>query len=181
MFLAFAMVFLLVTLFSKRWKGLRKRQWVAVAVLACLISLFLAWVSVSSAWTPDPMSYELKLGETEGVFPWAKLSYPLYLSVYHSNTTWIDTVSYGQVHVNVLFVNAKIIGANGTFLVYQGEVFRLLAPVYYHFDFIFSNPDAFFDFLFVLLALFNIIGALLGIALARMTLGRRKKKIVKSG
>ncbi len=173
MFLAFAMALSLGTLFSKGWKGLRKRQWVAVAVLACLISLFLAWVSVSSAWTPHPMDYELKLGETEGVFPWAKLSYPLYLSVYHSNATWIGMVAYGQVHVNVLFANAKIIGANGTFLIYHGEVFGF-SPVYYHFDFIFSNPDAFFDFLFVLLALFNIIGALLGIALARIILARSK-------
>jgi hypothetical protein len=147
---------------------------VAVAVLACLVSLFLAWVSVSNAWTPDPMSYELKFGETEGVFPWTKLSYPLYLSVYHSNTTWIDTVVHGQVHVNVLFVNAKIIGANGTFSFYGGAFG--FAPVYYHFDFIFSNPDAFFDFLLVLLALFNIIGALLGIALARMILGRSEKR-----
>jgi len=38
------------------------------------------------------------------------------------------------------------------------------------------SSDAFFDFLFVLLALFNIIGALLGIALARTILGRSEKR-----
>jgi hypothetical protein len=104
------------------------------------------------------------------VFPWAKLSYPLYLSVYHSNATWTGNVALGQVQVNVLFANVKIFGVNGTYSTYGGWWGQ--TPVYYHFGFIFSDTDAFFDFLVVLLTLFNIIASLLGIALARMIRGR---------
>jgi hypothetical protein len=166
MILSFVMFLFFTFAFLFNGRLVRKKVWTVIVVLVCMLSLFLAWVSVSSAWTPDPTSYELKFGETEGVFPWAKLSYPLYLSVYHSQTTWIDPVAQGQVQINVFFVNAKITGANGTFWFYGG-VFGFM-PVYYQFDFIFSNPDTFFDFLLALFTLFNIVGALLGIAVAKM-------------
>jgi hypothetical protein len=139
-----------------------------VVVLACLFSLFLAWNSVWSVWTPHPTI--VKPGETEGVFPWAKLSYPLYLSVYHSNATWIDTVSVGQVQVKVMFVNVRIIEVDGTFSFYGGAFSSGL--IHYSFDF----TDALFDSLVILLMLFNIMGAMLGIILAKM-LRKRVEKI----
>jgi hypothetical protein len=155
-------------------KGARRIFWVMALILTCISSCLLAYVSISSTWTPHPWTFahfdrvlDSRFDKTEGVFPWAKLSYPLYLSVYHSNATWIDypSVARGQVQVNVLFANVKIFGVNGTYSTYDGWWGK--TPVYYHFDFIFSDPDAFFDFLVVLLTLFNIIGALLGMVSAK--------------
>ncbi len=173
MLLAFAIFFVFTFAFLWWRKTFRRRVWTVVVVLACVLSLFFAYVSVSSVWTPHPLSSDVfreqnALGEYEGVFPWSRLSYPLYLNVYHTpfdQLTFISPYAYGQVRFSMFFASAKILAVNGTFF-YRAYIMGPM-PVYYNIDFLFSYSRDFFYFLLVMFTFFNIIGALLGIILAR--------------
>jgi hypothetical protein len=170
-FIPFVLFFVSTLAFLPTKGGGSRKAWILVIVLACILSLLLAYVSVMSVWTPNPTQVDIfkeqnALGEYEGVFPWAKLSYPCYLNVYHTpgrllqfNTT--TGINQGQAHFNIFFANAKTITFNGTYWYY----FMYLGPMPFHYkiDFIFSDSETFYDFLIVLFTLFNVIGALFGI------------------
>jgi len=173
MLLAFV-TFLVFTFAFLSWrKAFRRSVWTIVVVLACVLSLLFAYVSVSGVWVPHPLSDDVfreqnAFGEYEGVFPWSRLSYPLYLNVYHTpfhQLTFRESFGFGQVYFSVYFANVKVIGANGTFSYFAGVMGPM--PLHYKIDFLFSDSLEFFDFLIALFTFFNIIGALLGIILAK--------------
>ena len=173
MLLAFAIFFVFTFVFLWWKKAFSRRVWTVVVVLACVLSLFFAYVSVSGVWTPHPLSSDVfreqnALGEYEGMFPWSRLSYPLYLNVYHTPFNQLTLVYphfYEQVRFSIFFASAKILVVNGTFL-YRAYIMGPM-PVSYIIDFLFSNSRDFFYFLLVTFTFFNIIGALLGIILAK--------------
>lgn len=173
MLLAFVVLFVFTFIFLKCKKAFGRRIWTVFIVLACVLSLFFAYVSVSSVWTPEPLSNDVfrgqnALGENEGAFPWSKLSYPLYLIVYHTpfeQLTFESPFAYGQVRLSMFFANAKTLAVNGTFS-YRTNVIGSM-PLFYVIDFLFSYSYDFFCFLLAIVTLFNIFGALLGIISAK--------------
>jgi hypothetical protein len=182
MIFAFIMVFCL-TLFLQYRKVLSRRVWTVVVVLACVSSLVVAFVSLWNVWTPYPTSWDLGHscnGEFDGFFPWSRLSYPLCLSVYHTpfNQLTFDRLSgvaQGQVRFSIFLANAKAVEVNGTF----GYPYFIMGfmPLSYHIDFpFFSSAERFFVFLLTLFALFNIVGALLGVTLANMLYKRLQNR-----
>jgi hypothetical protein len=161
---------------------LSRKIWVVIIVLALMLSFLLAYVSVTSVWRPHRMQHDYfdvqnSADEYEGVFPWAKLSYPFYLNLFHGVP--FNPLSqndngfvYGQARFSIFIANVRIIAISST--CWYAEV-RGWTPLYYRVDFIFSNPDAFYDFLIALFTTLNVIGALLGFTVAK-TLGARLGK-----
>jgi hypothetical protein len=175
MLLTFVAILVFTFAFLQWRKTFGRRVWTVVVVLACMFSLFLAFVSLWNVWTPYPTSWDLGQsydGEFEGFFPWSKLSYPLYLNVYHTpfNQLTFDQLSgtaHGQVRFSIFLANAKTIEVNGTFW----YIYAVMGPepLYYHIDFPLSSyAEPFFVFLLTLFTFFNIVGASLGIILARI-------------
>ncbi|MGD0979798.1 MAG: hypothetical protein ABR962_11750 [Candidatus Bathyarchaeia archaeon] len=168
--------FILSISISEFGKWSSRALWTVVIVFAVVFSLNLAYASVSSVWVPRPSSdiisfQQNTLGEYQGTFPYSELSYPLALSVYHtpeSNQTFDEQneEAYGQVRFNIFLASANIFEVNGTFHYF------IWSELQYKLDFVFSDSQQFFDFLVALYAVFNMIGALIGIAMARTLCGR---------
>jgi hypothetical protein len=178
MLASFCVLFIFALAFVPKKEKRNSKIWALIIVPAIMLSLLLAYVSVTSVWRPyqmqdDVFREENAVGEYplprpyEGVFPWAKLSYPFYLEVFH-NTTIMVTEStefaYGQAQFTLFFANAKTLTVNGTYL---WLTIRGPTPLHYELDFIFSDPETFFGFLIAFFTILNISGALLGIALAK--------------
>jgi hypothetical protein len=174
MLLSFFTFFAITFAVLRLEKALSKKEWTIFIVLACLTSLLIAYVSVTSVWVPHPLSdtvfrQQNALGEYEGMFPFSKLSYPLYLRLYH--TPFISLLfeengtAHGQVYFSLFLADAKIIGVSGVFWYFYQVMGSM--PFYYKIDFLFSDSPEFFSFLVALYTFFNAIGALLGIILAR--------------
>lgn len=150
-----------------------RETWATVVFFVCLLSFLVAYVSVTSVWTPNPQSNDVTRaqnanGEYEGVFLISKLSYPLFLNVYHTpfrQQTFNESVAYGQVLFSVFLANAKIIGVTGTFSypIVMGSM-----PLDYQIDFYLPQTREFFGFLLTLFTFLDIAGALLGIGLAKI-------------
>jgi len=153
-------------------KGFSRIVWAAIIVLAITISLAVANASVSNVWIPVPLNTNVyvrqnALGEDEGTFPWSKFSYPLSLNVHHTpfnQLTLNGTCNYGEVCFKAFLANLNIFQVNGTFS-YQAGFFMPM-PLQYNINFTYSDPYEFFHFLVAVFALFNFVGALLGIILA---------------
>jgi len=172
MLASFLALFVFTLVFIPKKEKLNSKIWVLIIVPAIMLSLLPAYVSVTSVWRPHQMQDDIfrkqnALGEYEGVFPWAKLSYPFYLNVFHSPANqWVEDGRYvdGQVQFSIFIANLRVTAVNGTFwfLMIEGPT-----PLHYTLDFIFSDPETFYVFLIVLFTIFNIIGALLGIVFAK--------------
>jgi hypothetical protein len=157
------------------WRGkFSRRNWVVVVAFAFLVSLLLAFVSIWSVWTPYLGSLDDRIRNTsEGHFPQSKLSYPLYLNVYHTpfeHRQYDDRSISGNVSFSVLIADAKVMEVDGTFR-YDGRFLGSM-PLHYSLDFPIRNQELFFIFLLILFTLFNIMGALIGIVSTR-TLAKR--------
>ena len=164
-----------------RWKkAFNRRRWAITIVIVLLFSLFLASASVSSVWVPHALSdnvfYQQNVhGEYGGMYPWSELSYPFYLSVYHTpfeNLTFRGDYAYGQVRFTIAFAGANVAQINGTFWYFYPIMGP--SPLQYNIDFLFHDSVEFFAFLLVLYTIFNFIGALVGIGLAYALHGVRR-------
>jgi hypothetical protein len=180
-------MFLLLFLVLPKKAKLNKKIWVFTIVLALALSLLLAYNSVTSVWRPHRMQHDYldvqnSAGEYEGVSPWSKLSYPFSLNVFHElpplDGDYLPQndirfgYEYGQVRFTLLIVNLRTIMFNGT---YWFSPVRGWTPMHYEIYFIFSNQDGFYDFLIALFTTLNMLGALLGIIVARTARGRFRK------
>lgn len=167
MLLALVLTFCFTLPFWFWRKKFSRRNWAVVIVFAFLVSLLLAFISIWSVWTPYVTNLDFHGGEFDGYSPWAKLSYPMYLCVYHTpfiRLLYDGRSISGNVSFTIFITNAKIIEVNGTFSYppVLGEV-----PLSYSLNFpLFNDGKTFFIFLLTLFATFNIIGALVGIAIA---------------
>jgi hypothetical protein len=154
-------------------KRFSRRNRVVVVTFAFLVSLLLAFVSIWNVWTPYLGSLDDRIRNTsEGHFPQSKLSYPLYLNVYHTpfeHRQFDDRSISGNVSFSVLIADAKVMEVDGTFhyLSVPGSM-----PLEYSLDFPIRNQESFFIFLLILFTLFNIMGVLIGIVSTR-TLAKR--------
>jgi len=154
------------TLPFRLWrKKFSRRNWVVVVTFAFLVSLLLAFVSIWNVWTPylGSMDYRILFNTSEGYFPQSKLSYPLYLKVCHTpfeHRQFDGRFISGNVSFSVLIADAKVMEVDGTF--FYRFVFGS-TPLHYSLNFLIRNQESFFIFLLILLTLFNIMGALIGI------------------
>jgi hypothetical protein len=174
MLLAFVLVVCFTLPFWLWRRKFSRIDWAVVVAFASVVSLLLAFFSIWSVWTPYITNWDFHDGEFNGYFPWSKLSYPLHLSVYHTPFIHLlyDGVSIsGNASFTILIANAKVMKVNGTFnfLPVFGRV-----PLSYSLNFpLFNNKETFFIFLLTLFTILNMIGALVGIALAN-TLAKKK-------
>jgi hypothetical protein len=157
-FLAFALLW---------WrKRLGREFWILLIVAACVFSLLFANASVRSVWNPHPQSIDVPVGEYQGTSLRSKLSYPVWLSVYHSTDMVKNNIAYGQARFSICLATAKILEINGTFSFFAGALGD--KPLAYKINFLFSDPDSFYYFLIALFTLFDTIGALLGVVVAKV-------------
>ncbi len=143
-------------------------------VLFVVFSFSLAYLSVSSVWTPHALSDDVFYqeehahGEFAGSFPWSELSYPLTLGVVHTpfkQLIFQYPNAYGEVRLDVFFADSSVVRINGTFWYFYPVMGPM--PLQYKIDSLFSDPSQFFGFLIGLYALVNLIGALLGIIISK--------------
>lgn len=164
--LAFIIIFCFTFPFLFLKKTFRRRDWIIVVALTFLFSLLLAFISIRSVWTPSITNQDFRRGEFDGYFPLSRLSYPLHMSVYHEQYAQIALRGMpvtGSVSFNMFLADTKVSIVNGIFS-YPRVSGRM--PLFYFLDFPFFNTgETFFIFLLTLFTIFNIIGALLGIAL----------------
>jgi hypothetical protein len=133
---------------------------VALFVFACLMA-FVAFSSVGSVWMPRSWpEQENSIAGYQGIFPFSKLLYPFYLTIYYSQHDPMS--SFGQVHLGVFFANMKVGDISGA---YQ---FRMYGAPDYTFNFFISNQFDLFTFLLGVFGLLDICGALLGVVAARV-------------
>jgi len=175
MLLAFVLV-VCFTLPFLLWKQmLDRREWAIIVAFVSLLSLLLSFISVWSVWTPYVTNLDFHGGEFDGYLPWSKLSYPFYLSVYHTpfiRLLYDGMYITGDVSFSIFLTNAKAMEVNGTFS--YPPVFGR-APLSYSLNFpLFNSGETFFTFLLTLFTFFNIIGAMLGILLA-YTLAKKER------
>jgi hypothetical protein len=167
--LTLALVICFTLLFQSWRRKLNRKGWAVIAIFAFSVSVILASVSVWSVWTPYTTNWNFHGGESDGIFPLSKLSYPLCLSVYHTpfiHLLYDGMHISGDVSFSFFLMNAKVTVINGTFSYPPvfGEV-----QLSYSIDFpLFNNGETFFIFLLSLFTIFNMIGALIGIALANI-------------
>jgi hypothetical protein len=167
MLLTFAVALCLTLPFLLRRVALRRRVWAGVSVLALSASLVLSFVSVWSVWTPYVTSRDLHDGEFEGCFPLSKLSYPLYLSVYHTPSALLlyDGLSVsGNVSFSAFLASFRLLKVEGGFS--YSAIFGW-SRLQYSLDFPFFNDGpTFFLFILAFFTVLNAAGAALGILLA---------------
>jgi hypothetical protein len=148
-------------------KRLSTVDWALVAAFASLLSLLLSFISVWSVWTPYTTNLDFHGGEFDGYFPWSKLSYPFYLSVYHTpfaRLLYDGMHISGSVSIDIYLINAKAVEVNGKFS--YPPVFGKV-PLSYSLNLpLFNNGETFFIFLLILFTFFNTVGAILGILVA---------------
>jgi hypothetical protein len=158
---------LCATLAFNPWKrAFSTRGWAAVGVLAFLSLLLVASISVCSVWTPYVTNWDFHGGEYDGQLPWSMLSYPFYLSVYHTpfvRLLYNGLRISGNVSFSIFTVNMRVMKIDGTFSF--PPVFGRV-PLSYSLNFPFSTGYAFFVFLLFLFTLLNVIGALLATGIA---------------
>lgn len=174
MLLAFVLVACFALLFQLWRRKFSRRAWAVVATFAFLVSLLPAFVSIWSVWTPYTTNLNFHGGEFDGYFPWSKLSYPLCLNVYHTPFIRLlyDGIRIsGDVSFSMFLTNTGVMVVNGTFS--YPPVFGEI-PLSYSLNFpFFNNGETFFIFLLALFTTFNMIGALVGIALVN-TLAKKR-------
>jgi hypothetical protein len=143
-----------------------RKIWAEVSALALSASLVLSFISIWSVWTPYISNEDFHGGEFEGYFPFSKLSYPLYLSVYHTPFAQLlyDGMSIsGNASFSTFLTSFKVLEVGGRFS---------YSPIYgrshlqYSLDFpLFNNGATFFLFMLAFFTVLNTVGAALGILL----------------
>lgn len=164
-----------VLLFRLWKKPLNRRLWLVFVFFALIVSFILSVVSVWSVWNPSITNWDFYGGEFNGSLPWSKLSYPFHMSVYHTPFVRLlyDGINIrGEVAFNIFLTTAKVGQINGTFT-YPPIFGRTSLSYSINFPF-FNSGAAFFAFLTIFFFFFNMIGALLALALL-FALEKRKR------
>jgi hypothetical protein len=176
------LVFIIFLSFTFVFLGLKKafgsRVWLMIVLLTLVSSVILAYTSVSSVWVPNQLSDTVfhqqdALGEYEGTFPYAKLSHPLYLNVYHTPFDQLTfeerRTAHGEVRLTMYFAGVRIFRVDGVFQYFYAV--HGPTPLHYRLDFPLTGSPEFFGFLLALFFFFNVAGpfiaALLGWILHR--------------
>jgi hypothetical protein len=152
------------------------RFWTTLIAYLILISMFFAFLSLWIVWTPLLTNLTYHDGEYQGDPPLNKLSYPFFLSVYH--TPHLDLKCgkgcSGIVSFKIFFANIKISEINGSFSYPSvfGEV-----PLNYKINLpFFETKEKFFALLLATFTIINLAGAVVGILIYSTVKRIRKSK-----
>jgi hypothetical protein len=192
MILAFFLVVLFTSLLWFRRKIFDRKYWLIGVTLAVIVSIFLAFISVRFEWRPDIISYDIpnhpiyqfstSLWKNEMV---SKLSYPLFLNVYHTpdNLLWQCHIHSrcGNASFQIFLATKKVGEVKGIFKYLDVPG---MSSVVYDLDFpLFKtesdtlNKPHFFVFLVSIFTLFNLIGGLGGVVFTRTLIPWLKTKL----
>lgn len=154
-----------------------REVWAKISALTILASLTLSFLSICSAWTPYVSNMSVHDGEFDGFLPFSKLSYPMYMTVYHTplNQRLFDGGSLsGNASFCILFAGFKVVEVRGRF----GYAAILgMSRLVYSLDFpAFNNGLIFFLFMLALFTVQDIIGAVLGILSTCVLVALKKRR-----
>jgi hypothetical protein len=122
-----------------------------------------AFLSLWIVWIPLITSLTYHDGEYQGIPPLSKLSYPIFLSVYHTPHLDLrcDKGYSGIVSFKIFFANIKICEINGSFS-YPSAFGEF--PLNYKINLpFFETKEKFFAFLLATFTNINLAGAAIGI------------------
>jgi hypothetical protein len=177
MLLAFIITLYVTQRFLWRKTASTREVWAKVSALTILASLALSFLSICSVWTPYISNMSVHDGEFNGLLPFSKLSYPMYLTVYHTplNLRLFDGGSLsGNASFRILLTDFKVMEVRGSFG-YAAIYGR--SHLVYSLDFpAFNNGLVFFLFMLALFTVQNIIGTVLGILLAHTCSSQERAK-----
>jgi len=159
--------------YQKRYGS--RRFWITLIAYLLLISMFFAFLSLWVIWTPFITNLTYHDSDYQGTPPLNKLSYPFFLSVYHTPHLYLrcDKGCSGIVSFKIFFANIKICEINGSFS--YPPVFGE-TPLNYKINLpLFETKEKFFAFLLTIFTLFNLTGAAIG-ALTYLSIKRIKSK-----
>jgi hypothetical protein len=125
--------------------------------------MFFAFLSLWIVWTPLITSLTYHDGEYQGIPPLNKLSYPFFLSVYHTPHLDLrcDKGCSGIVSFKIFFAIIKICEINGSFS-YPSAFGEF--PLNYKINLpFFETKEKFFAFLLATFTTINLAGAAIGI------------------
>jgi len=139
------------------------RFWITLIAYLTLISMFFAFLSLWIVWTPLITSLTYHDGEYQGIPPLNKLSYPFFLSVYHTPHLDLrcDKGCSGIVSFKIFFAIIKICEINGSFS-YPSAFGEFLLNYKINLPF-FETKEKFFAFLLATFTIINLAGAAIGI------------------
>ena len=165
LFFTFGVVFCLFFLLLSR--GNSRKIWATIIVFACVFSMLISLVSIWNVWTPYITNMSVQDGDFAGTFPWSKLSYPLYLSVYHTpfaqRAINERNIASGNVSFSLFVLNAQIGKIDGEFFYHLAFG---AATLFYSINFpILNDAESFVLFLFILFTFFNLTGIIIAMAL----------------
>lgn len=160
--------------YRKKYGG--RRFWTTLIAYLTLISMFFAFLSLWIVWTPLLTNLTYHDGEYQGAPPLNKLSYPFFLSVYHTPHLNLrcDKGCTGIVSFKIFFANIRIWEINGSFSFPSifGE-----APLNYKIDLpFFETKEKIFTLLLATFTLFNLAGAAIGVLIYSTVKRIRKAK-----
>jgi len=151
-----------------------RRFWTTLIGYLIVISMFVAFLSLWIVWTPFVTNITYHDGEYQGTPPLNRLSYPFFLSVYHTPHLYVrcDKGCSGIVSFKIFFTNIKVCEINGSFSYPPvfGEVplnYKINVPL-------FETKEKFSIFLLATFTLFNMTGTAIGI-LTYLTIKRIRK------
>jgi len=157
-----------------------RRFWTTLIAYLTLISMFFAFLSLWIVWTPLLTNLTYHDGEYQGTPPLNKLSYPFFLSVYHTPHLDLrcDKGCSGIASFKIFFANIKVCEINGSFS--YPPVFGE-APLNYKINLpFFETKEKFFAFLLATFTLINFAGAAIGVLIYLTVKGIRKRKTFNS-
>jgi hypothetical protein len=158
----------------KKYGG--ERFWITLIAYLILISMFSAFLSLWIVWTPLLTNLTYHDGEYQGTSSLNKLSYPFFLSVYHTPHLDLkcDKGCSGIVSFKIFFANIKIGEINGSFS-YPSAFGEF--PLNYEINLpFFETKEKFFAFLLATFTLLNLVGAAIGILIYSTVKRIRKSK-----
>lgn len=132
-------------------------------VCLILISMLVGFLSLWIVWTPFVTNLTYPDGEYQGTPPLNKLSYPFFLSVYHTPHLHLrcDKGCSGIVSFKIFFANIKVYEVNGSFS-YPSPFGEF--PLNYMINLpFFETKEKIFTFLLATFTLFNLTGAAIGV------------------
>ncbi len=168
----FVIVLVVTSTFVVWKKAIGRKTWTAIIVLAMLFSLFVAYITISNVWTPNPLSDDVyhqqnDYGEFSGTLPLSQSSYPLTLMVFHTpfaQLTYDYPYAHGKAEWTINFAGFNLIHVKGNYSYYYPIMGP--SPLLYQIDNVFSSSLGFFWSLVALFTVFNFAAAVVAIILA---------------
>lgn len=152
-----------------------KKIWTAIVVFSLFFPLVVSYASTIDVWSPNTTILNIHYGTYEGTPVLSKLSFPFYLSVYHTplaQHTYDGVAFSGNAFFHIILVSVKVLDVHGKFS-YNPVFWDRQSSYSIEFP-PFNSGERFFALLVILLTIFNIAGSVLGIVIPYEVLRRRR-------